>query len=106
MPREILRLRGRRLQERNGLFLAENPLCRHCLDKGRVSPAVEVDHIIPLFKGGLDVHENWQGLCIPCHKTKTALDMNYKQTGCDASGQPTSSSHHWNAVGGGSKAGG
>ena len=33
-----------------------------CEAKGRVSVAEEVDHIIPLFKGGVDEWENLQGL--------------------------------------------
>ena len=33
------------------------------------------DHIVPLFKGGLDVDLNMQVLCIPCHDTKTNTDM-------------------------------
>jgi len=56
------RLRGRQLQRRNKRFLQEHPLCVMCEAKGRVSVAEEVDHIIPLFKGGADEWENLQGL--------------------------------------------
>ncbi len=102
MPdRPVLRLRGRRLQERNAQFLAENPLCAECTKQGRVSPAAEVDHMVPLFKGGADEYSNWQGLCVPCHKVKTAKDMGYRHTGNDASGQPTDPNHPWNKQGGG-----
>jgi len=48
--------------QRNKRFLQEHPLCVMCEAKGRVSVAEEVDHIIPLFKGGADEWENLQGL--------------------------------------------
>ena len=49
-------------------ILKRNPLCAVCA----VSPATEVDHIIPLQFGGdpLD-QDNLQGLCSPCHWEKT-----------------------------------
>ena len=50
-------------------------LCQHCLLVGRVTVAVDVDHIIPLASGGerLDLH-NLQSLCRPCHRVKTERD--------------------------------
>jgi 5-methylcytosine-specific restriction endonuclease McrA len=51
----------------------------HCDAKGRVTPATELDHIIPLHKGGEDNDpDNWQGLCAECHKDKTAQDLGHK----------------------------
>ena len=82
----IDRLRGRPLQKRNKRFLQEHPLCVMCEAKGRVSVAEEVDHIIPLYRGGADEWENLQGLCKACHAEKTARDMGYTVKGCDASG--------------------
>ena len=77
-------------------FLSENPLCAKCLERGQLTPAEQVDHIIPLSKGGAEHDDlNKQSLCIPCHKKKTADDMGYKQKGCDVNGEPTSSSHWW-----------
>lgn len=43
-----------------------------CLPSG-----VEIDHIVPLFKGGCDVVSNVQVLCVSCHKAKTRIDMGY-----------------------------
>lgn len=63
--------------EARASFLRLYPLCKHCLAAGRVELATEVDHITPLSKGGADTHENKQGLCGPCHKDKTALDMGH-----------------------------
>lgn len=60
------------------LLLAQQPLCVLCKAKGRTSAAEEIDHIIPLFKGGTDDRENLQPLCIPCHEEKTRADMGYK----------------------------
>jgi 5-methylcytosine-specific restriction endonuclease McrA len=56
-----------------------------CQAKGKVTIAVEVDHIIALTNGGVeDANDdsNRQGLCIPCHIEKTNIDLGYtpKQT--------------------------
>jgi len=56
------RLRGRPAQRRNRRFLNQNPLCVMCEKEGRVTVAEEVDHIIPLHKGGPDTWDNLQGL--------------------------------------------
>ena len=94
--KKIARLRGRPLQRRNKRFLQENPLCVMCEAEGRVSVAEEVDHIIPLFKGGADEWKNLQGLCLACHATKTAKDMGYHKGGCDVDGYPLSDDpDHW-----------
>ena len=55
-------------------FIAAHPLCVHCQDHGRVTPATEVDHIIPLKHGGTHAENNLQALCKPCHSAKTARD--------------------------------
>lgn len=57
--------------------LRYKPLCVVCKTKGLVSRAEEVDHIIPLHKGGTDAYENLQGLCKDCHDEKTRLDCGY-----------------------------
>lgn len=50
--------------------LAEEPLCRVCLAKGRTTASEEVDHIIALEDDGTDDRENLQGICGECHKIK------------------------------------
>lgn len=48
--------------------LRHEPFCRICKH-----PATQVDHIVPIRKGGhrLD-HANLQSLCVACHSRKTA----------------------------------
>lgn len=68
------RLRGRGLQrERRALFERE-PLCRICMQQGRVSAATIRDHVIPLAEGGEDIDSNIQPLCRPCSDLKTAAE--------------------------------
>ena len=90
------RIRGRRLQARNRLFLSMHPLCVVCEDEGRTRAANEVDHIVPLFNGGADDETNLQGLCEDCHKAKTRADLGQGTKGADVTGAPTDPLHPWN----------
>lgn len=47
-------------------------LCESCDKEGRITPGVEVDHIVPVSRGGTDEISNLQLLCVPCHRKKTA----------------------------------
>lgn len=49
--------------------LKEEPTCRLC-----PNPATEADHIIPKFEGGTNDRSNYEGLCHPCHRSKTAQE--------------------------------
>ncbi len=49
-------------------------LCQPCLKQGRPTPATQVDHIAPKFKGGTDDHDNLQAICRPCHDEKTKAE--------------------------------
>ena len=72
------RIRGRALQRiRNQVFDAQ-PLCVECKRNGRVRVPVEVDHVIPLHKGGTYDLSNLQPLCANCHEAKTAKDRGYR----------------------------
>ncbi len=53
----------------------DNYLCRHCLRDGRPETATDVDHIVPIARGGarLDLG-NLQSLCGPCHSRKTVTE--------------------------------
>ena len=54
-------------------FLREHPVCARCAAQGRLIAAVVVDHVVPLKDGGARFDwTNLQGLCVPCHNSKTA----------------------------------
>jgi 5-methylcytosine-specific restriction protein A len=72
----VERIRGRPLQRIRKRILSVEPLCVACKEQGRVTVATEVDHILALHKGGADDDTNRQPLCGPCHKAKTAQDVN------------------------------
>lgn len=69
---------GRKLTEWRARKLREEPLCRHCRQAGRVTAAAELDHVIPLERGGTYDDENICPLCADCHKAKTAKDRGYR----------------------------
>lgn len=68
------RIRGRKGVELRKRRLRNEPLCRHCFAKGIITPADQVDHIIPLSAGGTDTDDNIQCLCLQCHAVKTASE--------------------------------
>ena len=55
--------------ERAGVLLANDGLCLYC----NASPAVEVDHIVPLARGGRHAIGNLAPSCGPCNRSKAAL---------------------------------
>jgi 5-methylcytosine-specific restriction endonuclease McrA len=38
------------------------------------APAVDVDHVLPLWSGGTNANDNLEALCVDCHKQKTAAE--------------------------------
>jgi len=79
----IQRIRGRKLQRIREHMMWVNPLCHgpdsECEKVGRIRAWTEIDHRVPLTKGGPDVASNRFGLCDDCHKAKTIRDMGYKK---------------------------
>jgi 5-methylcytosine-specific restriction protein A len=51
------------------MVLRGEPLCRRCGEA-----ASQVDHIVPLRKGGTNSEENLQSLCHSCHSRKTITE--------------------------------
>lgn len=95
----VERIRGRRLQRIRREHLQREPLCVLCARKQVVRAGTEVDHVIPLFKGGADDETNRQTLCDECHKAKTRQDLGQKdRIEFDANGLPINGAHHWNRM--------
>jgi len=68
----VQRIVGRELQRiRDRILLRDEYTCRKC---GRVAwpRELEIDHVVPLHKGGMESDANRQTLCAyPCHKDKS-----------------------------------
>ncbi|MEM6907186.1 MAG: HNH endonuclease signature motif containing protein [Pseudomonadota bacterium] len=75
------RLRGRAGQRMRAQVLAEEPLCRVCLNEGKRVQATVVDHIKPLAFGGSESRSNKQALCQPCHDLKSKAEREAAQHG-------------------------
>lgn len=56
---------------RNSIKSRDCGLCQACRRNGFVTLGAQVDHIIPLWRGGSDEDSNKELLCAPCHDTKT-----------------------------------
>lgn len=54
--------------------MAQYPLCEMCKKQGRLTPAEEVHHIIPLPRGGTHDDDNLMSLCKACHSEITAKE--------------------------------
>lgn len=65
------RQRGSTWMKRRAAWLSAHPMCECCKPQGLVTKAQEVDHVIPLWKGGRDDETNMQSLCVTCHQVKT-----------------------------------
>ena len=69
---------------RDYIFRRDKGLCQDCLDKGRITPAEEVHHIIPITPENITDpsvtlnEENLISLCKECHKARHgARDYRY-----------------------------
>ena len=67
---------GYQWQKARARFLQSHPLCVKCQEKGRVTAATDVDHIVP-HRGDMTLfwdESNWQALCHSHHSEKTASE--------------------------------
>jgi 5-methylcytosine-specific restriction protein A len=53
------------------LYLKSHPLCTECNRHGKLTPATEVHHIIPIAHGGTGDFSNLMPLCKICHSKIT-----------------------------------
>lgn len=78
--------------------LTAEPLCERCAAIGETVQAEQVDHRIPISKGG-DAYDprNLSSLCASCHSRKTAVDAGRtRRHGADPNGYPLDVGHPWN----------
>lgn len=62
------------------LLKSQRGKCNFCSLMFRQDDVLEVDHIIPKFKGGTDYYKNLQVLHRHCHDKKTAIDGSHELT--------------------------
>ena len=63
---------GRAWKRIRDRYIKAHPLCEECERNGRIKPAEEVHHILPLSKGGGNETSNLMALCKSCHSKITA----------------------------------
>ncbi len=68
----VRRRYGRAWKRIRDRYISAHPLCEECLKAGRMTPAEEVHHKLPLSQGGTHAESNLMALCKPCHSRITA----------------------------------
>ena len=63
---------GRAWKRIRDRYIKAHPLCEECQKQGKLTPAEEVHHILPLSKGGSSSADNLMALCKACHSRITA----------------------------------
>ena len=93
-----------RWQRFRRMKLQRIPLCEYCLNEGQLTPAVAVDHIDRITKGGdpFPSLERVMSCCASCHNRKTRIVEQQGKPltpkgirGCDAHGNPLDPNHPW-----------
>ncbi len=79
---EAKRMRGTTLQNIRARYFERFPFCAHCLEQSppRTTMATELDHVIPLHKGGVDSPDpfvNRQALCEDHHLQKSKQERGH-----------------------------
>ena len=72
----IRRRYGRAWKRIRDQYIQSHPLCEQCGQEGRLTPAEEVHHILPLANGGTHDAGNLMALCKSCHSRITVADSN------------------------------
>lgn len=87
-PSDKKRKTGRAgVADRQRIKFRDKFTCQIC---GVVTDQLEIDHIVPLCKGGTDEDSNKRALCIPCHESKSQKErgVRVRRHGCDVNGIP------------------
>ncbi len=63
---------GHKWRQLRAKVLRLEPNCRVCRMEGRLVPAQEVDHVVPLAHGGTNELANLAPICGQHHRSKTA----------------------------------
>ena len=58
---------GRAWKRIRDRYIKAHPLCEECQKQGKLTPAEEVHHILPLSRGGTNAEDNLMALCHSCH---------------------------------------
>mgnify|MGYP003593222929 CR=1 FL=1 len=58
---------GRSWKRIRDRFIRAHPLCEECKKQGKLMPADEVHHVLPLSRGGTNAEDNLMALCHSCH---------------------------------------
>ena len=72
---------GRAWKRIRDRYIARHPLCEQCEEAGRITPAQEVHHILPLSEGGTHDEENLMSVCRSCHSGITLTANNRSREG-------------------------
>jgi len=70
---------GRAWKRIRDAYISAHPLCEQCDAAGRITPAEEVHHILPLSEGGTHARDNLMALCASCHSGFTLAENNRRR---------------------------
>ena len=88
-------------QQVRRLKLEQNTLCEICIKRGKLEPAVAVDHVVAISAGGdpFPGLDQLMSLCTSCHNRKTRIveqqGKEFIAKGCDEHGNPLDPRHPW-----------
>ena len=68
----------RKVSETTKKYVASQQSWKCNICKGILNHTYEIDHIVPLYKGGTNQYTNLQALCRDCHANKTYTDRENK----------------------------
>lgn len=80
------------------------PACEGCKERGVLTRANTVDHVLAMSEGGpaFPGHDGLRSYCPACHSAKTArgaeagaVRSTKPRRGCDADGNPLDPAHPW-----------